>query len=312
MDIHLSHIRAALTPDPRAAVARAEEAYRASVAAVSRRLLREPSHRILFLAGPSSSGKTTTANILRDRLLAAGHAAAVVSLDDFYRPLDDPGYPRLSNGAHDYESPHSIDIPAVRACLCAALRGEEFPLPRFDFRRRVRDERTTPLRVPPDGYLIIEGLHALNPLLSEGLPRESYFNVFISVSTNIVGEDGGRLLSGRKLRFLRRLVRDSLYRDSDAQRTYELWQSVTAGEDAYLYPHRHRADEAIDSFHLYEVGLLRPFAEPLLAAENAPRTEYTNAVRAAMAAFAPLSERLVPDTSLLREFIPGGVYEALY
>ncbi|MBQ8350760.1 MAG: hypothetical protein IJY20_01790 [Clostridia bacterium] len=312
MDISLKEIRAALAADPVAAVARAEKTYRASVAAVAERLLCEPEHRILFLAGPSSSGKTTTANILCDHLRAAGHSAAVVSLDNFYRPLDEPDYPRLASGAHDYESPHAIDIGAVRACLAAVLQGKEYPLPRFDFRRRVRDEKTTPLRVPPDGYLMIEGLHALNPLLSEGLPRESYFNVFISVSTNIVEEDGSRLLSGRKLRFVRRMVRDSLYRASDAARTYELWQSVLAGEDAYLYPHRDRADMAINSFHLYEVALLRPFAEPLLAAENAPRNDYTNAVRAAIAAFSPLPERLVPDTSLLREFIPGGVYEALY
>jgi uridine kinase len=311
MDISIQEIRAAMA-DPCAAIARAEETYRASVAALAARLLREPSHRILFLAGPSSSGKTTTANILCDYLQAAGHTAAVVSLDNFYRPMEDPDYPRLASGAHDFESPDAIDIAAVRACLAAVLRGEEYPLPRFDFRRHVRDEATTPLRIPEDGYLIIEGLHALNPRLSEGLPEEAYLCVFISVSTNIVGEDGSRLLSGRKLRFVRRLVRDSLYRASDAARTYELWQSVLAGEDAYLYPYRHRADVTINSFHLYEVALLRPFAEPLLEAENAPRTDYIAAVRAAMAAFAPLSERLVPTTSLLREFIPGGVYESVY
>ena len=312
MDISLSTIRNALSSDPGAAIAQAEAGYHAAVEAAAARLLREPSHRILFLAGPSSSGKTTTANILCDSLRTAGHEAAVVSLDNFYLPLDTPGYPRLKSGAHDFESPHAIDIAAVRACLAAVLRGEEYPLPRFDFRRHVRDERTTPLRIPPEGYLIIEGLHALNPLLSEGLDHAHYFSVFISVSTNVVEADGSRLLSGRKLRLARRLVRDSIYRSSDAARTYELWQSVLAGEDAYLYPYRDRADILINSFHLYEPALLRPFAEPLLAAENAPRTPYTDAVRKALAAFPPLEERLVPDTSLMREFIPGGVYESLY
>ena len=124
MDISVQEIRAALA-DPCAAIAQAEADYRASVAALGDRLLREPSHRILFLAGPSSSGKTTTANILCDRLQAAGHTAAVVSLDNFYRPMDDPDYPRQANGALDFESPDAIDIPAVRACLTAVLRGEE-------------------------------------------------------------------------------------------------------------------------------------------------------------------------------------------
>ena len=311
MDVFVTEIQDALA-SPAAAIAQAEESYRAAVASLADRLLREPQHRILFLAGPSSSGKTTTANILRDRLAAAGHHAAVVSLDNFYRPLEDPDYPRLPNGDHDFEAPEAIDIPAVRACLAAVLRGESYPLPRFDFRRHVRDEKTTELKIPANGYLIIEGLHALNPRLSEGLPEETYLNVFISVSTNIVSPDGTRLLSGRKLRFVRRMVRDSLYRSANAARTYQLWQSVLAGEDRYLYPFRDRAHVAINAFHLYEVALLRPFAEPLLAAPDAPRTPYTDAVRAAIATFAPLDERLVPDTSLMREFIPGGVYESLY
>ena len=104
----------------------------------------------------------------------------------------------------------------------------------------------------------------------------------------------------------------ALYRNSTAARTYTLWQSVLAGEDAYLYPYRHRADVNINSFHLYEVALLRPFAERLLAADDAPRIDYTQKVGQALSAFPPLSEKLVPDSSLLREFIPGGVYEAFY
>lgn len=311
MDIQATAIQEALQ-NAAQAIALAEEAWQAQTAAVAARLLSDPGARILLLAGPSSSGKTTTANILRDRLRAAGHTAAVISLDDFYRPLDDPTYPRLPNGEHDFESPDSIDIPAVQACLGAVLRGEEYALPRFDFRLRKPVKDAAILRVPQGGYLIVEGLHALNPRIREALPAGSYHALFVSVSTNILAEDGSRLLSGRKLRFLRRLVRDSLYRSSDAARTYTLWQSVLEGEDRYLYPHRASADITLNSFHLYEVALLRPFAEPLLAAANAPRNAYTAAVSAAISQFAPLAERLVPDTSLLREFIPGGVYETLY
>ena len=131
----------------------------------------------------------------------------------------------------------------------------------------------------------------------------------ICVSTNITDAAGNRLLSGRKIRFLRRLSRDYLYRNSSAARTYELWRNVLRGEDLYLYPYKGRADMAINTFHRYEIGVLRPFAERLLASPDAPRDEYIETVRGGISHFPPLSDEIVPEDSLLREFIPGGIYE---
>ena len=148
------------------------------------------------------------------------------------------------------------------------------------------------------------------PRLTDGLA--GLYRLFISVSANIVDGAGNRLLSGRKIRFLRRMSRDFLYRNATAARTYELWQSVLLGEDQYLYPYRDTADRQIDTFHLYEVGVLRTHAEYLLFAEDAPQNPYVDEIRHGLTAFPPIDSAHVPETSLLREFIPGGVYESLY
>lgn len=294
-----------LLADPPAAARLSEQGYRQRLEGVVARLLSEPERRIILLAGPSSSGKTTTASLLREMLGAAGHPAATVSLDDFYRALDEPDYPRHPDGSYDYEAPDAIDIAEVHDCLETVLRGEVYPLPRFDFMKKARAPERTPLAIPDGGYLIVEGLHALNPRLSVGLARERLFKLFISVSTNIFedGEDTP-FLTGRKIRFMRRMSRDRLYRASSAAETYTMWQSVRAGEENYLYPFRDLADVCLDTFHPYEVGILRPHIERLLSAPDAPRNPYVDDIRRGLLKFPPLDDALVPATSLLREFLP--------
>lgn len=312
-DVYIDVLQRALRDDPAACVAGAEQAYRAEVETVVASALRHPACRVILLAGPSSSGKTTTANILSHRLQEEGHPAAVVSLDNFYRRTEEPSYPRLPDGQPDHESVEALHIEEIRQCMAAVLRGEACDLPRYDFKTKQRVERAFHLEVPRGGYVIMEGLHALNPCLTQGLPEGELLRLFVSVSTNLVErETGARLLSGRKLRFLRRLSRDALYRASGAAQTYALWRSVLEGEDRYLYPYRGTADHAIDTFHAYEVGVLRPYAERLLEAPDAPHNAYLDAVRQALGAFTPLPEQWVPQDSLLREFIPGGIYEDLY
>lgn len=308
-DIRLDHILGALARDLPACIAAAEDGYRQKIESVVQDLA-AGGQRVVMLAGPSSSGKTTTANILADRLSACGHRAAVVSLDNFYRDPNDPHYPRNPDGSLDFETVDALEIGEIHDCIAAILRGETYPVPRFDFKQGRRAEERMPLSVPDGGILIVEGLHALNPVLTEGFA--GLYRLFISVSSNIVGEDGARLLSGRKVRFLRRMSRDFLYRNATAARTYELWQSVLPGEDRYLYPYRDRADRQLDTFHLYEVGVLRAYAERLLAAPDAPQNDYVNEIRRGLTFFPPLGSACVPETSLLREFIPGGVYESLY
>ena len=303
-EMQLSTIKETLARDLAAAVREAERAYDEKVRGVARTLMRE-GKRVLLLAGPSSSGKTTTSRLVTEELAAMGHSATVLSLDDFYRNPEEPEYPRDDNGNLDFEAPDSIDIGLVHDCIEAVLRGETYPAPRFDFHTHHRAPEPVPISVPEGGVLIIEGLHALNPRLSAGLPNEKIFRLFISVSTNINRADGTRLLSGRRIRFLRRLCRDALYRNSDAANTYTLWQNVTRGENLFLYPHRALADLTLNTFHPYEVGVFRPYAERLLSADGAPHDAYIDEIHEALSAFDPLPTDIVPADSLLREFLPN-------
>ena len=303
-DLCLAGLYADLERDTASCIATAEEGYRTAVLRVVEEVLLRGDCRVLLLAGPSSSGKTTTARILSEAFAERGRVAKMLSLDDFYRDANDPLYPRTGEGALDFESPDALHLGEVRECLFAILTGRDYGTPRYDFKTASRLPRPRPLSLPRDGVLIVEGLHALNPEITRGLPPGSLFRLFISVSTNLVDRDGERLISGRKVRFLRRLCRDFEHRGASASRTYELWRGVLAGEDAYLYPYRDTADRQIDTFHRYEIGVFAPLAERLLSAPDAPQGEYLDTVRRAVAAFSPISPALVPPTSLLREFLP--------
>ena len=300
----------AAAKDAAAFVAREEERYRRQIRDVAEQIT-AGGVCLLLLAGPSASGKTTTANLLADALRAGGHRCEVVSLDDFYRRPSDPAYPRLPDGTRDFECVESLELPLLAACLSDILAGRPFSVPHFDFRLEDRAEKGRSYEPLTDGCVIAEGLHALNPLITDALPREKVLRLFVSLSTNLTDDAGARMLSGKKMRFVRRLVRDSLYRNASAERTYRLWRNVLAGEEKFLYPFRGRADLYFDTFHAYEPGVMRAKALPLLA--ELPQDDPTiAAVTETLSRAMPVAESLVPPTSLLREFLAGGVYDALY
>lgn len=309
-EINVKDLNYRISADPVGLVTESEAHYRALVAGVAARIAADGKIRIVLLAGPSGSGKTTTANLIADALRHRGKPAAVISLDNFYRSSDDPAYPRFENGERNCEAIDALDLPELIAALSAIARGEGFVVPRFDFKTGARG---APTRHEPmgGGVVIIEGLHALNPRVFSLLPAERLFKIFISVSTNVV-RDGERILSGRKIRFLRRMVRDSIYRGADAERTLSMWMNVLRGEDIYLYPYRDNADVAFDSFHPFELSVMRPLAEKLISEGLAAKDGYAKTVKLALNSVLPLPKELVPDDSLIREFISGGIYESLY
>lgn len=309
-DVSISALNRKIEHNPVAVINEAEERYHSFVREVADRVTKNDKIRIILLAGPSGSGKTTTANLLSDYIKERGFTSRVISLDDFYRDSTDPEYPKQPSGERDYEALGALHLPDLVEMLNDIARGDEYYLPRYDFKttRRVSVERCEPIT---HGCVIIEGLHALNPKIFTKLPSEKLLKIFISVSTNVC-KNGERLVSGRKLRFVRRMVRDNIFRASDAKRTYSMWQNVLKGENKYLYPNRDYADVSFDTFHAFELSLMREFAEGVISDELAERYTFLDLVRSALREATPIDPELVPSDSLMREFISGGRYEKLY
>lgn len=309
-ELDVRELNERISGSPSAAVADAERAYHDRVGQIADRIAAHGDIRAVLLAGPSGSGKTTTANLIKDALIARGEESIVVSLDDFYRDAADPDYPTLADGSRDFECPEALHLSEISELIRRVLRGEPFALPKYDFKVGGRVEISAPISLPR-GCVIIEGLHALNPKIGEGFPHRSLLKLFVSVSTNVnLGAE--RILSGRKIRFLRRLVRDSIYRGADARRTLSMWQEVLRSEDVYLYPYKALADVAFDTFHSFELGVMKPFAQALLTEEVTASDSYARMVRTALNSITEVDEALVPEDSLIREFIPGGIYEDIY
>ena len=298
------------TESPLELIKKGEERYHALIADLADKIAENKKISIVLLAGPSGSGKTTSANMLSDAIKERGRSSMVVSLDDYYRDDDDCDYPLTEDGKNDHESPDALDIPALVDTLLSVAEGKSFMLPRYDFKTKKRTALN--LHTPIDGgVIIIEGLHALNPKIFTLLPEENLIKIFISVSTNI-SKNGDIILSGRKMRFARRLVRDSLYRNTDARETLAMWMNVLAGEDKYLYPTRRYADVSFDTFHHFELGVMRTFIEKFIPDELTEESPYAKTVKNAFLSAEPIPESMIPESSLIREFIPGGKYENLY
>ncbi len=310
-NLEMRVLQAELAESLEKSIAHVEAGYRLQLEELAQHIISSRS-RVVLLAGPSSSGKTTTANLLADTLRADGHAATVISLDDFYRSRYDADYPRTPDGKPDYEAPESLRLDLVRGTIARVVRGEPAPVPRYDFKLGRRFDNAMVVDIPQGGCAIIEGLHALNPVLTEGMARTAITRVFVSVSTNLVDGDGKHILSGRKIRFIRRLTRDFLYRASDARRTLDFWGGVKRGEDKYLYPYKETADFKFDTFHRYELGVMKPWTEQVLADSPELTDPLLDTVRGALAYFDEVPIDMVPETSLIREFVPGGIYEHLY
>ena len=310
-EITLYDLNGQIRQAPLIAIAEAEDAYHNKIKEIAEHVVLHGKIRVIALAGPSGSGKTTSANLICDAVKALGKESIVVSLDDFYRNSDDPDYPRLADGSRDFERPESLHLDEIADTLLKIASGEEFVLPKYDFKTGARSSVTKHAPIG-DGCVIVEGLHALNPKISDTLPRESLLKVFVSVSTNIIASDGERLISGKKIRFVRRMVRDSIYRASDAERTLGMWPDVLAAESVYLYAYKDSADVKIDTFHPFELSVMRERALALISRELSERSSFAAIVFTALRAVEPLDEALVPENSLIREFIAGGIYDNIY
>ena len=278
-----------------------EKAYRRQLDVIVQEMSCEKGRALLMLAGPSSSGKTTTARLLKEKFKEKGLSATVVSLDDFYLIQDNPY--TFEDGTVDYERVEALDVPLISRCLHELIDKGESELPEFSFRTKKRSGFKM-VTVGEDEIVIVEGLHALNPAITEPLSDERMGLYYVSVSSRIT--DGDKVLfSKRDLRLIRRLIRDYRHRNSDVENTLYLWRAVRMGEDRYLFPYSGRAHRKIDSIHPYEIAVFKNTALQLLdrTAPDSVYYEAANELKQKLQRAVGIERSFLPQNSLLEEFI---------
>ena len=264
--------------------------------------------RVVLIAGPSSSGKTTFSKRLSVQLLACGLRPYAISLDDFFvnRTLT----PRKPDGDYDFESIYSIDLPYFNESLSRILAGEEVELPYYNFVKGEREYRGNKLKLLPNMVLVIEGTHALNPMLTQQIPDSEKFRIYVSALTSIK-LDYHNYISTSDSRLLRRMLRDSKYRGYSAVETIQRWPSVRKGEEEWIFPFQENADVMFNSSHFYELAVLKSHVEPLLRAVPQNIKEYSEARRLLrfLEYIVPLPDNELPPTSVVREFLGGSSFK---
>lgn len=281
------------------------EKYSNHISDIAKRISDDDCIKIVAIAGPSGSGKTTTAHILQDKLELLGETVAVVSLDDFYLPAD--RLPVLPDGSADIESVNSLDIELIKECFDDIIKCGKTELPHYDFKTKSRVKNAKPLDIGSRGIVIVEGLHAMNPLISDQVLRKNIFKIYISVNRSVDDNNGVQMLSSRQIRLIRRVLRDDQFRGATATETLHLWNNVIDGERKYLYCFKDTADIQLVTFHPYELGVYRERFGKMrnTVNKNAPCYDYFIKTANALERFAAIDSALVPDNSLIREFIGG-------
>lgn len=263
--------------------------------------------RIVLIAGPSSSGKTTSSKRLAIQLMCNLIIPQIISLDDYFVNRVDT--PRDASGDYDYESLYALDLERFNHDLNALIAGEEVEMPTYNFETGCREFRGNKLKLGENSILLIEGIHGLNPELTASIPEDQKFRVYASALTTLSIDDHNWVPTTDN-RLLRRIIRDHKYRGVSALDTIARWQSVRSGEEKWIFPYQENADATINSSLLFELGVMKEYAEPLLkqVPHNVP--EYAEAwrLRALLSYFLPISEKDIPSTSLLREFLGGSSF----
>lgn len=264
--------------------------------------------KLVLLAGPSSSGKTTTCKRLSIQLLTCGLKPLQISLDDYF--IDRDKTPLDANGEYDYESIHALNIALINEQFNALFKGEEIELPRYNFQAGKSEKSGKRLKLGPNDIVVVEGIHALNPELTAQIPEQQKFRVYVSALTTILLDEHNYIPTTDN-RLLRRIIRDYKYRGVSAQESIHRWPSVRAGEERWIFPYQENADAMFNSAMLYELAVIKQQAEPLL--EQVPENceEYAEAHRLLkfLRYFHAISYRQLAPTSLLREFLGGSSFK---
>jgi len=264
--------------------------------------------RVILVAGPSSSGKTTFSKRLAVQLVANGRRPLAVCLDDYF--VDREHTPRDAAGNFDYECLEAVDVALFNDHLLRLMAGERVQLPRYDFRSG-RRETGLSVALGPDAIVIVEGIHGLNPALVPHLPGHSVYRVYVSALTQL-NLDRHNRVSTTDCRLVRRIVRDAAFRGYNATETLRRWEAVTSGEKVHIFPYQENSDSIFNSALVHELAVLRPLAEPLLlqVQHDTPEHLEANRLLSFLQWFLPAPTEVVPDNSILREFVGGSILES--
>ena len=277
------------------------------IAQIAEQIAARPGVKLVLLAGPSSSGKSTSCKRLSIQLAVNGLKPLQISLDDYF--VDRERTPKDENGEYDYESIYALDLQKINDQFNALFRGEEVELPKYDFQSGKSKKSGQRLKMNDNNVLVVEGIHALNPELTAQIPNEQIFRVYASALTTIL-LDNHNYIPTTDNRLLRRIIRDYKYRGVSAQDTIHRWPSVRAGENKWIFPFQENADAMLNTAMLYELAVLKMQAEPLL--EQVPENcdEYAEAYRLLkfLKYFKGIPFNNLPPTSLLREFLGGSSF----
>ena len=263
--------------------------------------------KLVLLAGPSSSGKTTSCKRLSIQLAVNGLKPLQISLDDYF--VDRDKTPKDENGEYDFESIYALNLDLLNDQFNALFRGEEVDLPKYDFPSGKSIKSGKKLKLEPSNVLVVEGIHALNPELTVHIPEEQIYRVYASALTTIL-LDNHNYIPTTDNRLLRRIIRDYKYRGVSAQETIHRWPSVRAGENKWIFPFQENADAMLNTAMLYELSVLKMQAEPLLQQVPENCEEYAEAYRLLkfLKYFKGIPYNNLPPTSLLREFLGGSSF----
>lgn len=264
--------------------------------------------RIVLISGPSSSGKTTTTKRLSIQLMTNLLKPQMISLDDYfvnreYTPLDE-------QGEYDYESLYALDLAQFNADLAAILEGKEVALPSYNFETGRREYRGNTIKLEHGSILLIEGIHGLNPELTSLIPEEMKYRVYVSALTTL-SIDNHNWVPTTDNRLLRRIIRDHKYRGTSAESTIRRWPSVRRGEEKWIFPYQENADAMFNSSFIFELAMMKDYAENILSSVPADVPEYAEAyrLRKFLSYFNPISSALLPSTSLMCEFLGGSSFK---
>lgn len=279
-----------------------------NLAMIADQIAADPKRKVVLIAGPSSSGKTSTSKRLRVQLMACDKTPVALSMDNWFvnrvnTPLDEDGKP-------DFESIYAMDLKQFNQDLSDLIAGKEVALPTYNFKTGEREYRGETLTLAPDMILIIEGIHALNPLMTESIPAESKFKLFAAPITAVTA-DGTELIPTHATRLVRRICRDFQTRGKSAQDTIAQWPSVRRGEEKWIIPFVSEADTIFDTSIYYELAALKPIAEQVIAEVPAesPEREVADLLLLYVGCFTEIETDDIPRTSLLREFIGGSLFD---